>query len=94
MEIRRETHIQESACQNTLHSNPQISISTNDRTILPSQFHKTRLEILPASTRNLPSDGCTPREIDLAHGLVLNHGVDNLGSILRCAMDDIQAAGW
>lgn len=86
------THIQECTRQHSLHRSLQISIPTNNRAILPAQFHKTRLEILTAGARNLPTNSCATSEIYLAHGLVLDHGIDDLGGILRGAVNDIQTA--
>ena len=75
-----------------MNSRLEIRIRTDNRAVLPSQFHQTRLEILPAGARNLAPHGRAAGEIDLAHGGVFNHGVDDLGGVLRPARDQIKAA--
>lgn len=66
---------------------------TDNRAILPAQFHKAGLEILTAGASDLPTNSCATGEIDLAHGVVLDHRIDDLGRVLRGAVDDIQTAG-
>lgn len=56
------------------------------------QFHQTRFKILPAGARNLAPHGRTAGEVDLAHGGVFDHGVDDLGGILRPARDQVKTA--
>ena len=75
-----------------MNSRLEIRIRTDNRAVLPSQFHQTRLEILPAGARNLAPHGRAAGEVDLAHGGVFNHGVDDLGGVLRPARDQIKAA--
>lgn len=66
---------------------------THNRAILSAKLHKTRLEVLTAGARNLPANSCATGEIDLAHGFVLDHGIDDLGGVLRGTVNDIQTAG-
>ena len=75
-----------------MNSRLEIRIRTHNRTVLPSQFHQTRLEILPAGARNLAPHGRAAGEVDLAHGGVFDHGVDDLGGILWPTRDQIKTA--
>lgn len=86
------TDIQKCTHQHSLHGSLQISILTHNRPIISAQLHETRLEVLTAGACNLPTNSCATGEIDLAHGLGLDHGIYNLGRILRGAVDDIQTA--
>lgn len=83
------TYIQKGTRQHSLHSRLQVRIGAHDRAVLPAQLHQTRLEILAACTRNLAADVRATGEVDLAHGWVLDHGIDDLGRILRRARQDV-----
>lgn len=89
-----QTHIQKRTRQHSLHGSLQISILADNRAILPAQLHKARLEVLTAGARDLPTNSCATGEVDLTHGVVFDHGIHDLGGILRGAVDDIQTAGW
>lgn len=89
----RRTYIQISTRQNRLNGGIKISISANNGAILPTQLHQTGFEVLSTGARNLATNGRAAGEVDLAHSRVLDHGVDNLGGVLRAARDQVQAAG-
>lgn len=78
-------YIQESASQNTLYGTLQVGVGAYDGTVLSTELHQTRLEILAAYAGDLAPHGCAASEVDFADGRVLDHGIDHLGSILRAA---------
>lgn len=84
-------YIQKSPRQNLAHSNLQIGIGTNNRTILPPQLHQTRLQILPARPCDSPPRARASREVNLTDSWMLNHGGDDLGGVLRPTGNDVQA---
>jgi hypothetical protein len=81
----RGSYIQERARQNRLDSGLNVCILADNSAILSSQFHQAGLQVLATCASNLAPHGCATGEIDLSHGRVLDHSIDNVWGVLRTA---------
>ena len=87
-----ETYIQERPSDDFGNSDLEIGIRTDDRAVLATKFHQTRLEVLAAGTGDASTDGGAAGEVDLAHGWMLNHGIHNGRGIARGTGQAVETA--